>query len=115
MAKWSQGRISARRATARRAWRVLAPGWLVFAACGRLRGDCDQSEDCRERGLCTEQQGKCVAASDDDCKQAKICRTDGRCTWHRDHCLAGSDADCQRSKRCLTFGECRVEGRGCGK
>ena len=41
--------------------------------------DCASSPECKESGLCTEENGQCVVGSQADCKNSKVCKTQGWC------------------------------------
>jgi hypothetical protein len=75
--------------------------------------DCARGQQCYDQGLCTVQDGQCLAASDADCNTAsEVCQRFGLCTASKGRCVAASDEGCQESAQCEIYGGCTaVDGK----
>jgi hypothetical protein len=60
---------------------------------------CDASRVCKVWGWCAEQNGECVAASNDHCRASEACKNGGLCSLEGLKCVARED-DCERSEWC---------------
>jgi hypothetical protein len=72
---------------------------------------CAASEGCALRGLCTEYQGRCYAATDAQCRAAEICNM-GRCSAQQGRCVIASREDCQHAAGCR-LSPCEVVEGAC--
>ncbi len=77
---------------------------------------CADTPECREKGLCSDYLGKCVA-TDGACAQSTGCKTDGRCALLNSEC--GTYDDAERERRRANAEEWRrrcpagIPGNGC--
>ncbi len=67
--------------------------------------ECQKSPDCEYKGLCSNQNGKCVAAGE-DCKLSRGCQTYGECTVRDGKCAITGDEDCRQTINCNRLGYC---------
>ena len=79
-------------------------------ACVARGDDCEESGECKTYGLCTSNQGLCRASSDQDCALSKICLEQGFCKHTQNSCTISSSG-CLGTLRCKKFGLCS-ESRG---
>ena len=78
----------------------------LFVAGPAAAIDCATTEDCRQVGLCTERDGRCLAGSDGDCIQSGICQSIGFCVARSGDCYPNSPDDCRQSRMCRFRGRC---------
>jgi len=64
---------------------------------------------CTFHGQCTDQDGSCVATSDQDCRAAEICQKEGRCAARDGECSAESEAECRAAVACRKAGRCTLQ------
>jgi hypothetical protein len=79
---------------------------------------CQDSQLCRELGLCDNEREKgkparCVTASDAACEKSDGCKKLGACSRTSDGCRAGDDVECRQSTACLEFGRCTFQRGRC--
>ena len=95
---------------------------------------CSESADCMERGRCSAVDEECQAADDTDCRLAKVCVFQGLCTAQQGKCVAPSecstcketglcepsergcvatDASCAKSAMCRRQGLCTARSGVC--
>ena len=70
--------------------------------------DCRASSRCRSLGLCRQRDGACVAKRHSQCRDAAICKEDGRCFAVAGECVAAKTSDCRRSTGCAERGLCEA-------
>jgi hypothetical protein len=76
--------------------------------------DCSFKGPCVASGKCFQENGGCVARSDDDCKSSEQCAFAGLCSLQGDACVAASDDDCTPSEVCRLSGQCTALSGICG-
>jgi hypothetical protein len=99
---------------------LLVVSFVVgFSACGGKRAPrrladgsdppntpCDASRVCKVWGWCAEQNGECVATSNDHCRASEACQKGGLCSLEGVKCVAREETDCDRSEWCDKNGLC---------
>lgn len=84
---------------------------VAFSCVAETELDC--SARCHRDGLCSVQDGDCVASEPSHCTQSWACIREGRCTLEHGACIVGSDDECAQSEACKRDGLCRVQAGGC--
>lgn len=75
---------------------------------------CASSFACWQFGLCTAENGKCVATSAEECQKATIaCGLAGQCDLEQGSCVARDVEACRRSQACRDLGRCTLEQGQC--
>ena len=74
---------------------------------------CRTGKACKQRGLCTDRGGRCIATSSKDCKASIRCRWHGECRASGSECKALTNTDCRRSKGCKEWGRCHAKDGIC--
>ncbi len=74
---------------------------------------CEGLPECTGGGLCTLEDGACVATSDERCQKADACRIVGKCHRVGKVCRATTAGDCERSEMCRDAGLCVLRGCSC--
>ncbi len=73
---------------------------------------CEQSEQCRRFGWCSEKDGECVATSDASCAGSEVCKRGGLCSLEGTRCVA-KDGDCGGSDWCSRYDLCTAHEGVC--
>lgn len=74
---------------------------------------CEQTEDCRYYGHCTQRGDRCIATRPEQCRASSGCRIHGRCILRGGFCAVGSTADCRNALGCRAAGLCAMRGNQC--
>jgi hypothetical protein len=80
--------------------------------CGE-RLDCSQDCNCKKRGMCEAEKGRCIAGEDRHCRAADVCAVMGKCGAKDGKCVAVRPEDCTASEFCKKSGLCRLDGDAC--
>ncbi len=73
---------------------------------------CDASRVCKVWGWCAEENGECVASTDDHCRASEACKKGGLCSRDGAKCVAKND-DCERSDWCENHDLCEAREGVC--
>lgn len=74
---------------------------------------CRASDDCKERGACSAVEGRCRAANDSSCGRSLVCESSGACVAEDGACVVARDEDCARSTLCERTGRCTAKTGAC--
>ncbi len=89
---------------------TLSPPGMQCAALGE---DCRRAKVCAEQGMCSPQEGVCMARTAEDCQRSRLCVEQGLCSPFGGTCVAGRSEDCQASRACHEHGACLEVGGRC--
>jgi hypothetical protein len=92
---------------------VLGVGGHALGCGDRL--DCSQDCNCKKRGMCEAEKGRCVAGTDRHCRSADVCAVMGKCGEKDGKCVAVRPEDCTASEFCKKAGLCQLDGEACVK
>jgi hypothetical protein len=67
---------------------------------------CASEYECR-KGYCTAKDGTCIRASASDCERSDDCRERGACGWEQGRCIA-TEAGCRASEQCKSLKMCTL-------
>lgn len=81
--------------------------------CAAQGDDCRGAKICSEQGMCSAQEGMCMARTSEDCQRSRLCVEQGLCSPFGGTCVANSAGDCRASRACHERGACLEVGGRC--